>query len=187
MCHQTSNVLNSRQDDTRKHSALPYCRNVYTGDYAPSHHELDADKYRSWSKYIGDVWRLPPDRRIDFGFQKWYLEKLSAYDLKLRLEELQRFNNDLLGTETPIDSTSSKRRNWFRHLTIEDTLPSPPFESWSYIIGCANSRSSLEPTRNLGSDLSQQSHYVISKLGTQEYPSDADDSAFQHAPWQRLM
>lgn len=90
---------------------------------------MSGEDRKLWTELIGDVWTLPADHRIDLGFQKQSLERLSSYDSKLRLKEFQLFNDNLLDSKTPLDSTSPQRQNGFRHFTIEDYSPWPPFLS----------------------------------------------------------
>ncbi|KAL6720378.1 hypothetical protein ACLMJK_002299 [Lecanora helva] len=148
---------------------------------------LDVGERPSWSEFIGDAWSLPLDQRIDLGFQKQYLEKLSSYDLDLRLKAVQNFNNNLLATATPIEANFLKRRNWFRHFTIEDTLPYPPVESWIYTVGLLNARSSFHATLTTHPTLSQQSGVTFEHQDVQRYSFENEGCSPDDAPFQRLM
>ncbi|KAG8525548.1 uncharacterized protein KY384_009192 [Bacidia gigantensis] len=134
------------------------------------------EQAKLWTAKIGDIWTLPRDHRIDLGFQRYMLEKLQGYDLAFRLEALQMFNNLLLDTETPLKPRSTKRRNWFRHLTVEDSFPNTPFWTHVYTIGRADSRE----LHKLGED-------ADSRPFEQQVPPSTAGRIIQHAPWQRLM
>jgi len=160
-----------------QHSFFSYPEAPHNGGNAPQDHEEFGEK---WTKYIGDAWTLPPDHRIDLGFQKKSLEKLSPYDLKFRLEELQSFNDNLLDSQTPLHPRRQKRRNWFRHLTIEDTSPHPPFEARTYTIGQAISRSFSQSAQDEISDFPD-----TYKTSANKAQAESQNSLV--APWQRLM
>ncbi|KAL9104975.1 MAG: hypothetical protein Q9163_000147 [Psora crenata] len=166
------------EDDTVEHSISPYPGPIST---------TCKEERKYWTEQIGDAWILPLDYRIDLGFQEPLLDKLSAYDLKLRLEQLQMFNDNLLGSKTPLRPKSTARRNWFRHLTIEDTLPNPPFHAQSYTIGRLESRSFHKSSEGAISDASKR-RGSLSVLHTDRLGGfDAASHTYGNAPWQRIM
>ena len=142
-----------------------------------------------WTTHIGDSWTLPTDHRIDLGFQKDSLDKLSAYDLKHRLAELQLFNNTFLNTMTPLDTHAKpQRRNWFRHFTIEDTAPQPPFATQTYDIGQREARTNSHVSHTLTPDpLEQRASLYARHHYERQTVAHKESCAPRYAPWQRLM
>ena len=102
---------------------------------------------------------------------------MSDYDSQLRLEQMQKFNDSLLDTSTPWEPHTSKRRNWFRHFTIEDVRPYPACETQSYSIGWMKTR-----TVSKSSPTSQAYNPPFEKE-----PYEARSDAYANAPWRRLM
>lgn len=132
-----------------------------------------------WTDHVGDVWKLPPDHRIDLGFQKHFLENLPTYDLVTRLKGLQLFNDNLLDTRTPINYLRSKRLNWFRHFTVADTFLPDGVEN--YILGQARTKHS-----DRSSQIVSPQPSILVPLNETAEPG-AKDYGHLDAPWQRLM
>ncbi|KAL9125961.1 MAG: hypothetical protein Q9217_004905 [Psora testacea] len=175
------------ENDSFQHSILPYPKSIYINECSSDRFGKSKGQRRIWTEYIGDAWTLPPDNSIDLGFQEHLLEKLSGYDLKSRLEGLQIFNNNLLDSQTPLDSKPPKRRNWFRHFTIEDTLPYARFEAHTYTIGQMKSRSFLKPSQYAFSDISKQLASLCVPHGEELTGANSESHMYVKAPWQRLI
>ena len=144
---------------------------------------MTGEDRKSWTEVIGDAWTLPADYRIDLGFSKQFLEKMSTYDVRLQLKEFQLFNDDLLATKTPRDFVSPPRRNWFRHFTIEDTSSRPPHGSQMYEIGRKHARTPPKtPWHNVAEQL------TLLYAPQNDLPVDQKTGIpALNAPWQRLM
>ena len=111
---------------------------------------------------------------------------MSPFDLQLRLEQMQSFNDNLLGAKTPLETKIPQRRNWFRHFTIEDTNPDPPFEAQSYTIGQMESKlvPKILPKKTLASEIKDS---ILSAAMSKRRDNDTKGDTYASAPWQRLM
>ena len=182
---ESLSYMKTGQNKALYQSILPYPQTANFQEYYLQGLKKSSPDRTFWTKWIGDAWTLPPDNRVELGFEERSLEAMSDYDLTLRLQQLQTFNNNLLETQTPIPSGVPKRRNWFRHFTVEDRIPQRPFEAQSYTIGQIECKSS--PTSS-GRKLAESTAKKVSiEVSPEQYYWNTERRAPGEAPWQRLM
>ncbi|KAL9631508.1 MAG: hypothetical protein Q9164_005853 [Protoblastenia rupestris] len=179
--------MSNDEDDAHQPPNPPDLETLAVGRPSPNMVDASEEIRKLWTERVGDAWTLPPDHRILLGFQKHSLEKLSGYDLKIRLEGLQTFNDNLLGLQTPLDRRLPQRGNWFRHFTIHDTLPNSPSETQTYTIGRNESRSSPKSLPDAFPDTPKQVSSLFTPSGKRWTQLNAEMHAYVDAPWQRLM